>query len=133
MILKKKFSLTRHTDQRRLVLGALKTMPGTPTAEDVWRAVRRVRPSIGLATVYRNLKLLKERGEILEVSGGPGQRFAGFVVQRGVFRCQRCGEETVTERAELPIDPVVPDGARALGYEIAVTGLCVICRKDLGV
>jgi Fur family ferric uptake transcriptional regulator len=133
MIIKKVNFTSRHTDQRRLVLGALKTMPGTPTAEEVWKRVRTVRPSVGLATVYRNLKLLKERGEILEVSGGPGQRFAGFVVQRGVFRCQRCGEEAVTERIELPVDVVVPDGARSLGYEIAVTGLCANCRKDLGV
>lgn len=133
MILKKTNLSIRHTDQRRLVLGALKTMAGTPTAEEVWKRVRTVRPSVGLATVYRNLKRLKERGEILEVSGGTEQRFAGFVVQRGVFRCQRCGEETVTERADVPTDGVLPNGARSLGFELTVTGLCANCRKELGV
>jgi Fe2+ or Zn2+ uptake regulation protein len=123
---------SRHTDQRRLVLGALKTMTGTPTAEDVWKAVRRVRASIGLATVYRNLKLLKERGEILEVARGAEQRFAGFVVRRGVFRCQRCGDETVRERAEANAAAVAPTGATVLGYEVAVTGLCSRCTGEVG-
>lgn len=131
MIITKEITGQRHTDQRRLVLGALKTILGTPTAEEVWKRVRGVRRTVGLATVYRNLKKLSGRGEILELPGGAQQRYAGFAVERGVFRCQRCGEETVTDRVAMPTAAVVPHGAKALGFELTVTGICGRCRQEI--
>ena len=38
-----------------------------PTAEWLYEEVRKEIPNISLGTVYRNLRLMKEQGEILEL------------------------------------------------------------------
>ncbi len=114
-----------------MVLGALKTMPGTPTTEAVWKRVRTVLPGIGLATVYRNLKALKERGEIVEVASTGDQRFAGFFVRRGEFRCQRCGEVTERSHVEALTAGIAPIGARVLGFSVSVSGICARCAEEV--
>src|SRR5262249_2688510 len=48
----------RLTDQRRLILAVVQETDRHPTAEWVHAAVRRRRPRVSLATVYRNLRLL---------------------------------------------------------------------------
>lgn len=131
MIITKEVRSPRRTEQRRMVLGALKTMQGTPTTEAVWKRVRTVLPGIGLATVYRNLKALKERGEIVEVAPSGDQRFAGFLVQRGEFRCQRCGETVERAHVDLSVDGIAPPGARTLGFQVSVTGLCARCVAEV--
>jgi len=43
-----------------------------PDAVDLHRQVKRLEPSISLATVYRTLKLLKEKGVLAKHSFGDG-------------------------------------------------------------
>lgn len=74
------------------MLLAVKSSREFRTAEQVFQAVRRLAPRIGFATVYRNLNLLSERGEIFSFEGDDGRRrFVGFVFHDASFTCQRCG------------------------------------------
>ena len=55
---------SRNTIQRQLVLSAVRQLQNHPTADEVYQEVQKNCPTISRATVYRNLKLLAEEGEI---------------------------------------------------------------------
>src|SRR5660398_120785 len=71
----------RLTPQRQAVLNVLRTAGDHPSAGEVFNRVRRVRPGIGPATVYRSLARLVEGGYGRERSCGEGgagrERIAG--------------------------------------------------------
>ena len=58
---------TRNTIQRALVLEAVQSLHNHPTSADVYEVVRARHPNISRATVYRNLGVLANRGEVLRV------------------------------------------------------------------
>ena len=57
----------RNTVQKDLVLNAVKGMKSHPTADQVYNLISKDYPSIGKGTVYRNLNILAESGEIKKI------------------------------------------------------------------
>jgi len=57
----------RQTVQRQLILEGLRELNIHATAEQVFEYVNEHAPSIGKATVYRNLRQMSEDGEILSI------------------------------------------------------------------
>lgn len=83
----------RHSRQRELIKAFLKTRKDHPTADTVYKNVRSQNPRISLGTVYRNLTLLAEDGEISRLSiGGGVDRFDGDTSPHYHFVCQKCGQ-----------------------------------------
>lgn len=82
----------KKTNQRTLVVEYLKSVRTHPTAEKVYEEVRKTLPHIGLATVYRNLKILSKRGEILEVETSGASRFDADTSLHQHFICEKCGD-----------------------------------------
>ena len=72
-MLLKAMTNSRNTIQRQLVLSAVRQLQNHPTADEVYQEVQKSCPTISRATVYRNLKLLAEEGEIRlrNISGSP--------------------------------------------------------------
>ena len=72
-MLLKAMTNSRNTIQRQLVLSAVRQLQNHPTADEVYQEVQKNCPTISRATVYRNLKLLAEEGEIRlrNISGSP--------------------------------------------------------------
>ena len=60
--------VTRNTVQRDMVLAAVQQLHHHPTAEEIYHAVSSRYANIGKGTVYRNLNLLAEVGEIQKIS-----------------------------------------------------------------
>ena len=62
---------TRMTRQRRVILEEIRRTNSHPAADEIYERVRKRLPRISLGTVYRNLDVLCELGEIqrLELSG----------------------------------------------------------------
>lgn len=56
------------TPQRLAIVEFLKKNNAHPTVEDIHNAIRKRYPTMSLATVYSTLELLKELGEIQELS-----------------------------------------------------------------
>ena len=52
-------TVRRNTKQLSIILGAIKRMPRHFTAEDVYKEVKKENPSVGQATVFRNMVLPK--------------------------------------------------------------------------
>ena len=57
----------RTSAQKRMVAEALAQMDH-PTAAEVYEEIRKAYPQISLGTVYRNLSLMADEGEILRLS-----------------------------------------------------------------
>ena len=62
----------RSTAQRAAVYGYLEKVKTHPTAEEVYRAVRKQMPRISLATVYKALEALAEAGLATKLTNGDG-------------------------------------------------------------
>ena len=54
----------RMTRQRGIILEELRKINTHPSADEIYERVRKHLPRISLGTVYRNLEILSELGEI---------------------------------------------------------------------
>ena len=83
---------TKYSRQRECIKEYLSSTKEHPTADTIYMKVREVYPNISLGTVYRNLSLLAERGEIVKLSCGDGcDRFDGNTEPHYHFICRHCG------------------------------------------
>ena len=64
----------KYSRQRESIKEFLMTRTDHPTADVVYQHLREVYPNISLGTVYRNLSLLADLGEIQKIHTGDGSR-----------------------------------------------------------
>lgn len=84
--------MQKHSKQREGILNNLRSRRDHPTADMVYYSMREEYPNISLGTVYRNLSLLAEQGDILKISSGNGpDHFDGFTNPHNHFICKSCG------------------------------------------
>ncbi len=109
-----------------LVLRAVKTSREFRTVEEIFQAVKRQLPAIGIATVYRNLEVLRERGEIFSFEGSDRiKRYAGFVFHAAVFTCQKCGKiEALAMKKLAETVERAAKGKTVFFSRLDVRGLC---------
>ena len=80
----------KRSRQREKVLDIVRSTKSHPTADWVFHEVRKELPNISLATVYRNLNLLAESGEISEVICDGQLRFDANKEEHFHFICKSC-------------------------------------------
>ena len=120
----------RMTRQRAIILEELRRVDTHPTADELYDIVRQRLQRISLGTVYRNLDLLAEQGEILKIeSAGSSKRFDGNISFHQHVRCQKCGRV-----ADIMPPMSVPDTRHIMlpGFTITAArlefdGLCGVC------
>ena len=124
----------RMTPQRFVLLRALSETRTHPTADELYRVVRRELPTVSPATVYRNLQEMVHAGLIsmLERAGGP-VRYDALADDHHHFICTRCGG--VTDLYLKGVDYAV-DKARSNGFpgrvdraEVQLHGICASCAS----
>lgn len=82
----------KHSKQRDAIKSFLHDRYDHPTADTVYLNIRKEFPNISLGTVYRNLSLLAELGDIQKISTGAGpDRFDGNPQPHYHFICNDCG------------------------------------------
>ena len=126
-------SQTRMTKQRAVILDVLRSVTSHPTADEIYGMVRKKLPRISLGTVYRNLELLTNTGEITRLDrAGIQKHFDGNPMPHHHVRCKMCGK----------IGDVVPpvalpsvEGAHAHDFtiqdvEVEFVGLCGACAES---
>ena len=64
----------RLTPQRIAILKFLEGNTDHPTAEDIYKGIKRSYPTLSFATVYNTLQTLTERGELLEITIDPTRK-----------------------------------------------------------
>lgn len=84
--------MLKYSRQRESIKQFLMSRSDHPTAETIYENLRREYPKISLGTVYRNLSLLTDIGEIQTISTGVGpDRFDGNADPHYHFICRKCG------------------------------------------
>lgn len=84
--------MIKYSRQRECIKQFLIGRYDHPTAETVYLNVKKEFPNISLGTVYRNLSLLAELGDIQKISTGVGpDRFDGNAAPHYHFFCNECG------------------------------------------
>lgn len=82
----------KYSRQRQLIHSFLMSRKDHPTADVVYQNVRQEYPNISLGTVYRNLTLLADRGEIQRLQVGDGvDHFDADTSRHCHFVCSDCG------------------------------------------
>lgn len=123
----------RWSRQREIILTVLKGTKSHPTADWIYQEVRKTLPRISLGTVYRNLKLLKERGDVLELQYGDGQRrFDGNPENHYHFNCQSCGKVydlDETSKDDMGVDLTDKLGFVVTHHRVEFYGLCRDCQS----
>jgi Fe2+ or Zn2+ uptake regulation protein len=116
----------RCTRQRRAVYEYLVGIqPYHPTAEDVFRGVKRKVPRISLATVYKALEALDSCGMILKLpaSGDGSARFDARCEPHYHLRCLKSGRVDDLPTAFDPdllarLDPDLASRLAAIGFQL---------------
>ena len=124
-------TITRMTNQRRKILDYLRSVKTHPTAEMVYTALRKDLPSMTLATVYRNLNLLAEQGEILKFDVKCVSHFDGDLSFHQHCICSKCGR--VKDLFEKKITSNTLRGMSISDFEpkslnIIIYGTCKKCK-----
>ena len=124
----------KYSRQREAIKIFLAGCTDHPTADMIYMAIREKYPNISLGTVYRNLSLLADRGEILKISfEGKAERFDGNVRPHYHFCCKSCGvvsDLKMPEQVEInQIAEKYFDG-KIENHQLIFYGLCVGCIKS---
>ncbi|MDH4161984.1 MAG: transcriptional repressor [Nitrospirota bacterium] len=119
------------TPQRMAILAYLEGNILHPSAEDVFRAVRRRFPTMSFATVYNTLEMLKKRGKVVELTGDPDKkRFDPNIRPHHHLICTGC-RKIVDLKTEFNLTLKAADqaGFQIMGNHIEFTGLCPDCQR----
>lgn len=126
--------MEKKTRQKAAILRILSSTRSHPTADWVYREVRKEIPNVSLGTVYRNLGKLSKSGEILELDlSGSQSRFDAMTEDHYHFRCDRCGNIfDVDEEVDKNINERVAQntGFWITHHRLEFRGLCRDCQKN---
>ena len=106
-------------------------MKSHPTADMVYEMVRSEIPKISLGTVYRNLELLSEQGQIQKLMLDPKRkRFDGDNSMHFHIFCTVCGRiDDLDIESEVKWAPPSNDrGYEILGHKLEFFGKCPDCK-----
>lgn len=119
------------TPQRLAILDYLDDNREHPSAEDVFRAVRRKYPTMSFATVYNTLETLKRHGRVKELTGDPERkRFDPNTQPHNHIICTQCRKIVdVPVAFRISVDDRYRAGFEITGNNIEFTGVCPDCRK----
>ena len=122
----------RYTIQRSLVLESVKELRCHVTADEVYDAIAKKHPDISRGTVYRNLKLLSDSGEIRKVEMPNGAaRYDHLCHEHYHARCIECGRIIDVDMkfiADLDSNITDTHGFVFTGHDIVFKGICPECN-----
>jgi len=123
----------KYSRQREVIKECLMNREDHPTADMVYMDVRETFPNISLGTVYRNLQLLTDLGEIQKLNVGDGvDHFDAKTFPHYHFICKECGSvidlqmeniDTIKDIAGVNFD------GQIAGHITYFYGICGNCCK----
>lgn len=123
----------KHSKQRDALLTLLRSVKNHPTADWLYNELRKDFPNMSLATVYRNLNLLAEQGEILRLDcNATAERYDGNPKKHYHFICRNCSaiiDITFPDRYSLNDMVEEKDELKIEEHALFFYGLCGKCRN----
>ncbi len=124
----------KYSRQREAIKDFLSARKDHPTADMVYTHIREEFPNISLGTVYRNLALLTEMGEILKLScGDNADHFDACTAPHYHFYCRKCQGVSDLELPSMDIINLAAserfDG-KLEGHALYFYGTCKSCLNS---
>lgn len=126
-------STLRMTRQREIILKILRGS-SHPTAEMIYTEVRKRLPHISLGTVYRNLRTLKEMGDLSELQcSGEYSRFDSNLSSHYHVTCSLCGRISDIDINLAYLKELEEEVRKRSGFDISshcagFYGICQDCK-----
>ena len=125
----------KYSRQRESIKEFLTGRTDHPTADFVYENMKQIYPNISLGTVYRNLSLLADLGEIQKLSSfGGADRFDARTVPHCHFMCTRCGRvmDVFSEHIDKSLESIAADfkDGQISDYKARFFGICKECLKE---
>ena len=124
----------RNTIQKNLVLETVRELGCHATADEIYNRITKSYPSISKGTVYRNLNLLADSGEILRIEiPGSADCFDHICDRHYHIKCIKCGRVFDVDMDLIPDLTCNVKNTRGfdfLGYDIIFKGICPNCREN---
>lgn len=121
----------RNTKQRNLVLDAVRSRKDHPSADEIYLDVRKEDGRISRGTVYRNLNILAESGEITHVKVPSADRYDLRRDLHYHFFCTSCGavsDVPIPYHEEYDRQAEEKTGFVIQRHRMVFEGLCSKCR-----
>ena len=84
--------IRKNSKKRQVILEALAATTAHPTAQELYQQLKPDYPDLSLGTVYRNLSLFSEQGDVMSVGVFRGQeRFDARTEPHAHLHCVQCG------------------------------------------
>ena len=124
----------RYSKKREAILQVIRSTTSHPSAKWVYEQIQKQYPDISLATVYRNLALFKEEGQVISVAVVDGEERDADVTPHGHFICERCGRVEdlhFTHFSEWEREVEQQTHGKVEYYSILFYGQCPSCRRGM--
>ncbi|MEM7050912.1 MAG: transcriptional repressor [Acidobacteriota bacterium] len=122
--------MQRQTLQRSAIRTALEHAGRPLSPQEILELAQDSAPGLGIATVYRNLKKLLEKGWLREVEL-PGAASRYELTGKGHhhhFHCRACDRVYEVEDCPGRLAELAPPGFRTEDHELILYGVCATCE-----
>lgn len=120
---------TRDSKQRKIIEDFLNNNRNHPTVNEIYEHVRSKMPNVSIATVYRNLAILEEKGKVQKIISGTKSRFDSLTNWHFHLLCQCCGKIIDIDHPKVPREYFrIPDGYELKGCNLEIIGICPDCK-----
>lgn len=122
------------TPQRLAIAKILARSEGHPSAEDIYESLLDDFPTISLATVYRNIVLIKSLGEVLELGFPDGSnRYDGNKPYPHPHlictQCKKIIDPDLSTLKVLTMEVTKETGFQITTHRLDFFGICNDCQK----
>jgi Fur family peroxide stress response transcriptional regulator len=123
------------TPQRLAIVKILSKSEGHPSAENIHAQTKKDFPTMGLATVYKNIALIKSLGEVLELGFPVGSnRYDGnkpyshpHVI---CIKCKRIVDPDLASLDEMKKEVASETNFKILNHRLDFFGICSNCMAE---
>ncbi len=121
--------MQRDTRQRRAIRRVFMNAGRPLSLDEILEYGQRIVPSLGVATVYRNVKTLAGAGWLSEVRlPGVGPRYElADRPHHHHFLCRSCDQAFDVHRCPDEVEALAPDGFEVESHDLTLFGLCAAC------
>lgn len=125
--------LQRGTRQRTAIRAVVTDSSRPLLPLEIQDRAQRTVPGLGLATVYRNLKLLVDDGDVrlVELPGEAPRFESAHHGHHHHFQCRSCKRVFDVHQCPGDFAALAPRGFKVESHEITLYGLCADCGKAL--
>ena len=119
----------RITRKQEIILDVFRAAAGPLTPQEVWESARHNIPRLGIATVYRAVKMFLDAGEVVrvEIENEPPRYEHSSKPHHHHFYCRSCRRIFEVKKCLHNLGSIVPDGFSMEDHSITIYGRCAEC------